>query len=39
MCGFSRQVVQILNNLGVAFKGYNVLDNDELRQSIKTYSN
>ena len=36
MCGFSGQVVQILDNLGV---GLNVLENDELRQGIKTYSN
>jgi monothiol glutaredoxin len=39
MCGFSGQVVQILANLGVAYKGLNVLENDELRQGIKTYSN
>ena len=39
MCGFSSQVVQILDNLGVAYKGLNVLESDELRQSIKSYSN
>ncbi|HVQ20132.1 MAG TPA: Grx4 family monothiol glutaredoxin [Terrimicrobiaceae bacterium] len=39
MCGFSGQIVQILDNLGVAYKGLNVLENDELRQGIKTYSN
>ena len=39
MCGFSGQVLQILDNLGVAYKGLNVLENDELRQGIKTYSN
>jgi len=39
MCGFSGQVVQILDDLGVAYKGLNVLENDELRQGIKTYSN
>ena len=39
MCGFSGQVVQILDNLGVPYKGLNVLENDELRQGIKTYSN
>jgi monothiol glutaredoxin len=38
MCGFSGQVVQILDDLGVAYKGLNVLENDELRQGIKTYS-
>ena len=39
MCGFSGQVVQILDNLVVAYKGLNVLENDELREGIKTYSN
>ena len=39
MCGFSGQVVQMLAHLGVAYKGLNVLENDELRQGIKTYSN
>ena len=38
-CGFSGQVVQILDHLGVPYKGVNVLDSDELRNGIKTYSN
>ena len=38
-CGFSGQVVQILDYLGVAYKGCNVLENDDLRGGIKTYSN
>jgi monothiol glutaredoxin len=38
MCGFSGQVVQILDHLGVPYKGLNVLDSDELRQGIKAYS-
>ena len=38
-CGFSSQVVQILSYLGVSFKGVNVLDNDELREGIKAFSN
>jgi monothiol glutaredoxin len=38
MCGFSGQVVQILDYLGVAYTGLNVLENDELRQGIKAYS-
>ncbi len=38
MCGFSGQVVQILDYLGVPYKGLNVLENDELRQAIKSYS-
>ena len=39
MCGFSGRSVQILQNLGVAFKDVNVLDSDELRQGIKDYTN
>ena len=38
-CGFSGQVVQILDHLGVTYKGLNVLDSDELRTGIKEYSN
>jgi monothiol glutaredoxin len=39
MCGFSGQVVQILDYLGVPYKGVNVLASNELRQGIKDYSN
>src|ERR1022692_4064344 len=39
MCGFSGQVVQILDHLGVSYKGLNVLDSDDLRNGIKSYSN
>jgi monothiol glutaredoxin len=39
MCGFSGQVVQILDYLGVPYKGLNVLENDDLRGGIKAYSN
>ncbi len=39
MCGFSGQVVQILDHLGVTYKGLNVLESDDLRQGIKSYSN
>ncbi|PWL18047.1 Grx4 family monothiol glutaredoxin [Falsochrobactrum shanghaiense] len=38
-CGFSGQVVQILDYLGVEYKGVNVLASDEIRQGIKDYSN
>ncbi|MEP9377767.1 Grx4 family monothiol glutaredoxin [Aquabacter sp. CN5-332] len=38
MCGFSGQVVQILEHIGVPFKGVNVLESDELRQGIKDYA-
>jgi monothiol glutaredoxin len=37
-CGFSAQVVQILDHLGADFVGVNVLQSDELRQGIKTFS-
>src|SRR3954468_9654576 len=39
MCGFSGQVVQILDHIGVTYKGLNVLENDDLRNGIKAYSN
>lgn len=39
MCGFSGQVVQILDYLGIPYKGVNVLDNQDVREGIKTYSN
>ena len=39
MCGFSAQVVQILDYLGVPYKGLNVLESDDLRNGIKTFSN
>jgi monothiol glutaredoxin len=38
MCGFSGQVVQILDYIGVPYKGINVLESDELRQGIKAYA-
>ena len=37
-CGFSGQVVQILDYLGVDYKGLNVLTDDDLRQGVKDYS-
>ena len=39
MCGFSGQVVQILDYLGVPYKGVNVLADDGIRQGIKDYAN
>ncbi|MCX5497013.1 Grx4 family monothiol glutaredoxin [Kaistia dalseonensis] len=38
-CGFSGQVVQILDYLGVDYKGINVLADADIRQGIKDYSN
>ncbi|MBU6499064.1 MAG: Grx4 family monothiol glutaredoxin [Rhodospirillales bacterium] len=38
-CGFSARVVQILTHMGVPFKTANVLEDPELRDGIKQFSN
>ena len=38
-CGFSARVVQILTQLNVAFKTANVLEDAELREGLKQFSN
>ncbi|MGQ3671719.1 Grx4 family monothiol glutaredoxin [Xanthobacter sp. TB0136] len=38
-CGFSGQVVQILDHLNVPYVGVNVLENAEVREGIKQYAN
>ena len=38
MCGFSAAVVQVLNNMGVQYKGIDVLTDPSLRQGIKEFS-
>jgi len=37
-CGFSNNVVQILNSLGVVFNTFDVLSDFEIREGIKEYS-
>jgi monothiol glutaredoxin len=37
-CGFSMTVSNILKHLNIKFKGVNVLDNEEIRNGIKVYS-
>ncbi|MCT0219552.1 Grx4 family monothiol glutaredoxin [Synechococcus sp. CS-1329] len=37
-CGFSNNVVQILNSLGLPFETFDVLSDPEVRQGIKEYS-
>ena len=37
-CGFSNNVVQILNSLGVVFNTFDVLSDFEMREGIKEYS-
>jgi len=38
-CGFSNNVVQILNSMGVPYETVDILENQEVRQGIKEYSN
>jgi monothiol glutaredoxin len=38
-CGFSSQVVQILNYLGVDYQSANVLADQALREGVKAYTN
>jgi monothiol glutaredoxin len=37
-CGFSATVCSILNKLGVQYKDFNVLIDNDLREGIKVYS-
>ncbi|NXA17838.1 GLRX3 protein, partial [Ibidorhyncha struthersii] len=38
-CGFSRQIIEILNNTGVDYETFDILEDEEVRQGLKTYSN
>ncbi|TGZ61014.1 hypothetical protein CRM22_008216 [Opisthorchis felineus] len=38
-CGFSRQILEILNSLNVSFDTFDILTNEEVRQGLKTFSN
>ena len=38
-CGFSNNVVQMLNHYGVPYETVDVLVNNDIRQGIKEYSN
>ena len=37
-CGFSAAVVGVLSHIGVQFRGVNVLEDEQLREGIKVYS-
>ena len=37
-CGFSMAISNVLKHLGVNFKAVNVLENEEIRNGIKVYS-
>lgn len=38
-CGFSNNAVQIFNSLGVPYETFDILEDYEMRQGIKEYSN
>ncbi|KAJ3061196.1 Glutaredoxin 3 [Podochytrium sp. JEL0797] len=38
-CGFSRQIVQILRDQNVKFGHFDILEDDEVRQTLKEFSN
>lgn len=38
-CGFSGTLVHVLQNLGVDFKDIDILEDEELRQGIKDFTN
>lgn len=38
-CGFSRQTLSILNSAGVDYDTFDILQDEEVRQGLKTYSN
>jgi monothiol glutaredoxin len=37
-CGFSAAVVGVLSHIGVQFRGVNVLEDEQIREGIKAYS-
>lgn len=39
MCGFSSLVVQVIKQLGVPFLDVNILEDQDLRQGIKDFTN
>ena len=39
MCGFSGAVAQILGHLGVSYYDVNVLDDENIREGVKQFSN
>uniref|UniRef100_A0A9J8BNC5 Glutaredoxin 3 n=1 Tax=Cyprinus carpio carpio TaxID=630221 RepID=A0A9J8BNC5_CYPCA len=38
-CGFSRQILEIMNSAGVEYETFDILGDEEVRQGLKTYSN
>ncbi|XP_055502646.1 glutaredoxin 3 [Leucoraja erinacea] len=38
-CGFSRTIIEMLNETGVDYETFNILEDEEVRQGLKTFSN
>lgn len=38
-CGFTRQLIDIMNGTGVEYETFDILSDEEVRQGLKTYSN
>ena len=38
MCGFSGKIVQLLRECKIQFQSFNVLENEEIRQGVKQFS-
>jgi monothiol glutaredoxin len=38
MCGFSAAAVQVLEDIGVSFKSVNVLEDQDVREGVKKFS-
>lgn len=37
-CGFSRQIVEILDGANIAYDAFNILEDEEVRQGLKEFS-
>lgn len=37
-CGFSSQIIQILNDQAIAYSTFDILSDEEVRQGLKTFS-
>lgn len=38
-CGFSRQIITLLNDLKLEYGYFDILEDDEVRQGLKEFSN
>ncbi|KAL7539438.1 hypothetical protein ACHAWF_006407 [Thalassiosira exigua] len=37
-CGFSRQIVEIIDSFGASYDAFNILEDEDVRQGLKVYS-